>query len=117
MRWLIALALVRLLGAQPKVVSLSSPMAETVYALGAQDQLLGVTTACVFPQQILADRKSGKVRELGTFMKPDLEAVIALKPDVVFTSHGFQRKLAQQLRDRGLLWSAKTPSEPGTIVF
>lgn len=102
MRRLVWLALAPLLGAQPQVVSLSSPMAETVYALGAQNQLVGVSTVCVFPAQILEDRKSGRLREVGSFMKPDVEAVVALKPDVVFTSHGFQRKLAQQLRQRGL---------------
>jgi iron complex transport system substrate-binding protein len=100
-RWLAAFALAPLLGAQPKAVSLSSPLAETVYALGAESQLLGVSTACVFPEQILADRKSGKLREVGTFLNPDLEAIAALKPDVVFTSHGFQRKFAQQLRQSG----------------
>lgn len=102
MRWLITLALGPLLWAQPRVVSLSSPAAETVYALGAQDQLIGVSSVCVFPAEIMADRRSGKLRELGTFMKPDVDAVIALKPDVVFTAHGFQRKLADQLRQRGL---------------
>jgi ABC-type hemin transport system substrate-binding protein len=34
---------------QPTFVSLSSTRTEIVYALGAEDQLLGVTTFCVFP--------------------------------------------------------------------
>lgn len=103
MRSLLLLLVVALhLLAQPRAISLSSPMAETIYALGAESQLIGVTTVCVFPARILADRQSGKLRELGSFTRPDIEAILALKPDVVFTSSGFQRKLADQLRSRGL---------------
>ena len=86
----------------PKAVSLSSPHAETIYALGAAEQLMGVSTVCVFPAQIVTDRRAGRLRELGSFTKPDLDAVAALHPDVVFTSSSFQRKFAEQLRARGI---------------
>lgn len=98
-----ALAVLVLLAAQPpRVVSLSAPHAETVYALGGAAQLVGVTTACLFPEQLAADRAAGRVREVGSFTRPDLDAIVALRPDVVFTSTGFQRKIAAALRQRGL---------------
>lgn len=87
-------------GAQ-SVVSLSSPLTETLYALGAQDHLLGVSDVCVFPGQVLADRHSGKVREVGGFTKPDYELIDRLHPDVILTSTGFQEGIAARFRTKG----------------
>jgi iron complex transport system substrate-binding protein len=86
---------------QARIVSLTSPVAEMIYTLGAQDRLLGVTDVCVFPAQILEDRRSGKIRELGPFASPDLQKIDSVQPDVIFTSTGFQKTLAERLRAKG----------------
>jgi iron complex transport system substrate-binding protein len=86
---------------RPRVVSLSAPLAETMYALGAAGQLVGVTDAAVFPQQIVRDRKSGKVREIGSFMQPDLALLDQLHPDLILRDTGFHAVLAEQLRAKG----------------
>jgi iron complex transport system substrate-binding protein len=83
------------------VVSLSAPLAETVYALGASDQLLCVTDPCVFPEQLMEDRHSGKVRVVGGFIHIDTVLVDSLKPDLILTSTDFQEKIAEQFRARG----------------
>ena len=86
---------------QTTVVSLSAPQAETVYALGARDQLLGVTDPCVFPEQLMEDRRSGKVRVVGGFVHIDTALVDSMKPDLVLTGTDFQKKIAEEFRKKG----------------
>jgi iron complex transport system substrate-binding protein len=97
----VALLPVALGAGRPRVVSLSAPLAETMYAIGAAGQLVGVVDSAVFPEQIMADRKSGKVRELGSFMRPSLAILDQLHPDVILSDTGFHRALAEQLRAQG----------------
>ena len=98
---LILLAGAGCLWAQKNVVSLSGPMTEAIYALGAQDRLAGVTDTSVFPQQVMSDRKSGKIRMLGSFSQPDLAAIDSIHPTLILTSTAFQRDLASRLRAKG----------------
>jgi iron complex transport system substrate-binding protein len=72
-----------------------------MYAIGAKDQLVAVSDVAVFPEQLVADRKSGRVKELGAFMRPDVEALRALHPDLILTDTGFQRTLTATLEKEG----------------
>lgn len=77
------------------IVSLAPNLTEIVYAVGAGDALVGVTTFCNYPAE------AGSVRKVGDTQKPNLEAIVALKPQVVFVStaselEAFMRTLEQQ---------------------
>jgi iron complex transport system substrate-binding protein len=86
---------------QPRdVVSLSSPLTETVYLLGVQDRLAIVSDSSVFPEQAVADRKVGKIKVV-SFGKPDLAQVEAAHPSLILTSTSFQRPIAEALRKKG----------------
>jgi len=87
--------------AQPRIVSLSSPQTETIYALGAQAEIVGVSDVCKYPEQVVLDRRSGRVRELGAFTKPDFALIDQLHPDLILTSTTFQREIAAKLRAKG----------------
>jgi ABC-type Fe3+-hydroxamate transport system substrate-binding protein len=89
------------LAGAPRIASLSSPQTETVYALGAGAEIVGVTDVCEYPEQVLRDRAAGRVRVLGGFSNPDLTQVDALHPDLILTGTGFQKALAEQLRKKG----------------
>lgn len=86
---------------QPTIVSLSSTRTEIVYALDAEDQLLGVTTFCVFPEQVLSDLALGNVKIVSDFNTIDMRLIDSLRPDIILTDTGFQRKIAQELREKG----------------
>src|SRR5262245_31146803 len=60
-----------------RIVSLAPSMTETVYALGLQDRLVGDTDYCDYP----AD--AAKKHKVGGAINPNMEEVVALKPDVV----------------------------------
>jgi iron complex transport system substrate-binding protein len=64
--------------APPKrIVSLAPSVTETVFAVGAGDRLVGVTTYCDYPPE------AKKISKIGDFMNPSLEAIMAKKPDLV----------------------------------
>ncbi len=75
-----------------RIVSLAPNLTEILFALGLDEQINGVTLHCNYPP---AAAKKSKV---GTFWQPNIEAVIAAKPDLVialrFTQ---QRDIAERL--------------------
>lgn len=66
------------LASEPKrIVSLAPVITESVFALQAENKLVGVTRFCDRP---LAARK---ITKIGGFIDPQLEAVLSLQPDLV----------------------------------
>jgi iron complex transport system substrate-binding protein len=60
-----------------RIASLAPSATEILYAIGAQDRLVGVSNQCDYP--VAAKLKP----KIGDFNRPDLEKVTALRPDVV----------------------------------
>lgn len=79
-----------------KVVSMAPNVTEMIYALGAQDKLVGRTDYCDYPEEALA------IESVGTLMTPDIEKIISLEPDVVIASTHFSEESEQQLKDLGI---------------
>ncbi|MBK8303603.1 MAG: ABC transporter substrate-binding protein [Chloracidobacterium sp.] len=67
-----------------RVVSLAPNLTENIFAVGAGDRLVGVTTFCNYPEQAKA------IAKIGDTMTPNMESIIGLKPDVVFVSTASQ---------------------------
>jgi len=81
------------LAAPPRrIVSLVPSVTETLYALNAEDLLVGVTDFCDFPPEA---RRQPKV---GGMVAPSLEAIVALRPDLVIaTTEGTREDTFTQL--------------------
>jgi len=79
-----------------RIVSLAPNITEILFAIGLRDEIAGVTLDSDYPPDAAAKRK------VGTFWQPDIEAVVAARPDLVITL-GFeqQRNLAERLRRIG----------------
>ena len=60
-----------------RVVSLAPSVTETLFALGLGDRLVGVTTYCDYPVE------ARRLPKIGDFKTPNLEAIVAKKPDLV----------------------------------
>lgn len=60
-----------------RIVSLAPNITEILAAVGHLDRLVGVTQHCNWPEQV---RSMPKV---GTFWQPDLEAIVAARPQLV----------------------------------
>ena len=68
---------VRLARPAQRIVTLAPHMAETLYAAGAGERLVGTVEFSDYPPE------AQKVRRVGGYSRVDLEAVAALKPDLV----------------------------------
>src|SRR5271170_7692935 len=88
--FLLALLLTVYAEAQPKrIVSTFPSVTETVFALGAGDRVVGVSTYCRYPPAVLS------LPKVGTYTKPDPEKIALLRPDMVII-----QKTAAGLADR-----------------
>ncbi|MEW6041667.1 MAG: cobalamin-binding protein [Elusimicrobiota bacterium] len=80
-----------------RIISLVPSVTEEIYQLGAQDKLVGVTNFCIYPEDA---RKKEKV---GTFLQPNIEKILRLKPDIVFaTKEGHSKNLVEKMQRLGL---------------
>lgn len=67
-----------------RAVSLAPSLTENIFAVGAGNRLVGVTTYCNYPEQ------AKSIQKVGDTITPNLEMIVALKPDVVFVSTASQ---------------------------
>ena len=67
-----------------RAVSLAPSATESIFAVGAGNRLVGVTTFCNYPAEAIA------IPKVGDTMNPSIETIVALKPDVVFVSTASQ---------------------------
>ena len=74
--------------AKERIISLAPSITDTLYTLGLEDRLVGVTDYCPQP-------KSGKKLSSVGSMNPPLEAMINLRPDLVITMHTDKRTIDQ----------------------
>ena len=70
-------------GAPPgRIVSLTPALTEILFAVGAGDRVVGVTRFCNYPPEARA------LPKVGGYVNPSVEAVLALRPDLVVVSPG-----------------------------
>lgn len=67
-----------------RVVSLAPSITENIFAVGAGDRLVGVTTYCNYPAE------ARLIQKVGDTLTPNLETIVALRPDIVFVSTASQ---------------------------
>lgn len=78
-----------------KLISLSPAATEVLFALGLDNQIIGNTTFCDYPEA------AKKITKVGTFSEPNIEKIIFLKPDIIFTAGLEQAPTVQRLQRLG----------------
>lgn len=79
-----------------KIVSFSPSITEIIFALGAEDMLVGRTKYCDFPEA------AASIEEIGSFYTPDVEKVVSLEPDYLLASALWTDDVAQQFANAGI---------------
>jgi iron complex transport system substrate-binding protein len=74
---------------QPRIVSTFPSVTETLFALGAGDRVVGVSSYCRYPPAVLS------LPKVGSYTKPDPEKIALLRPDLVII-----QRTATTLADR-----------------
>jgi iron complex transport system substrate-binding protein len=63
-----------------RVISLSPQLTESIYLLKAENSLAAVTSLCKRPGDAMRKEK------IGTPLRPDIEKIVAMKPDLILAS-------------------------------
>ncbi len=80
-----------------RIVALAPSIAECLFALGLDDEIVGVTDYTNFPPQALSKAK------VGSYIHLQIEAIVALKPDlVVATMEGNPKSQVERMEQLGL---------------
>jgi iron complex transport system substrate-binding protein len=90
------LAAALVLHAEPRrVVSTAPSFTETLYAIGAGSRVVGVSVHCHFPSEV------NRLPKVGTYLSPNVEAIVRLRPDLVLV-HKDLPQVAAQLQRLGI---------------
>lgn len=79
-----------------RIVSLLPSATEGLFRLGMGDRVVGVTTYCTRPEE------ASERTQVGTFVKPEVETIVALKPDLVIAGMVGRPEPVYLLRSLGL---------------
>ena len=79
-----------------RIVCLSDETAETLYVLGEQDRIVGVSGFSTRPPEVRSKPR------ISAFRDANFDAIVALKPDLVLTFSDVQADITRQLVLRGL---------------
>jgi len=84
-----------LIFAQQKIVSLTPSITESLYLLGEENNVIGITTFC--------RHISEKQKVVGTYLEPNIEEIVRLNPDIVFISkEGTRKEIVDKIREFGI---------------
>ena len=75
---------VAIVKAPQRIISLAPSVTETLFALGAEAKLIAVTSYCDYPPETKTKEK------IGDTQRPNIERIVALKPDLVIASTASQ---------------------------
>jgi iron complex transport system substrate-binding protein len=93
---MVALLAFTLMWAAPgRIVSTAPAATEILFALGLGDKVVGVTQYCNYPVE------AQKKPRIGTFLQPNLEIILSLRPDLVVIQKNPIR-LSEKLQGMGL---------------
>jgi iron complex transport system substrate-binding protein len=80
-----------------RIVCLTEETVETLYLLGAEDRIVGVTGYAVRPPRVRREKP-----RVGAFTSADVPKIVALAPDLVLTFSDLQADIAASLIREGI---------------
>ncbi len=89
------LAVAALAAPPQRIISTAPSFTETLFALGAGDRVIAVSTYCHYPTAV------DKLPRIGSYLQPNIEVIAKMKPDLVLV-HAEQKQALQQLNGLGV---------------
>ena len=68
---------VRIPDSPKRIVSMAPSITEILFALGLDEEIVGVTDFCDYPEAALTKQR------VGGFVNPSIEKIVSLKPDLI----------------------------------
>lgn len=82
--------------AAKKIVSLSPVITEIIYTLKVEKDLVGVSSFCQYPESACSHV------QVGTALTPDMEKILALSPDVIYSQEIENSAIDKKAKKLGL---------------
>lgn len=101
---------VELAAAPQKLVSLTPANTEILFALGLGDKVVGVDASSDYPPE------AASCAIVGDYSGPNLEAIVAAEPDVVFASTKLQQEAIEEMEKLGLTVICNEPNSYNDIA-
>ncbi len=79
-----------------KIISLSPGITENIAALGGLERLVGRTSFCDYPPEVL------NIKDVGSLYQPDAELIASLEPDLIIAGAHTDPETLKNLRDLGM---------------
>ncbi|MBU3911068.1 MAG: cobalamin-binding protein [Candidatus Omnitrophica bacterium] len=79
-----------------RIISLAPNTTEILFALGLGDSVVAVDEYSNYPDEVK------EIERIGTFLRPNIEKIILLKPDYILTNAGMAEDKAQYLESKGI---------------
>jgi iron complex transport system substrate-binding protein len=79
-----------------RIISLAPAITEIIYALGLEDKLVAVSSACDYPEEALNKDDVGRIDE------PNIEKIISLEPDLVIAESVSKIETLNRLTELGI---------------
>ena len=76
-----------------RIISLAPNVSEILFALGLDNEIIGVTRYCNYPKQAQTKNR------IGGMVDPDLEKIIDLRPDLIIAFRGNPLRMVQRLKN------------------
>src|SRR6056297_4339160 len=93
-----------------KIISLSPNTTEILFAVGAGDNIIGVTTFADYPE------KATKVEKIGTITEPNIEKIVAMEPDLVIAASVNKMETIERLRELNIKVAGFKASSVNTAI-
>lgn len=87
-----------------RIISLAPSTTEILFALGLDEEIVGISQFCNYPPQAFTKQK------VGTFSQPNIEKILSLKPDIIFCTGLEQALIITKLRQLNLKVYISDPS-------
>lgn len=97
-------------GIPERIVSLAPSNTEILFALGLENQVVGVTNYCDYPPE------AREKENVGGFSTPSVEKIVALAPDLVLATGIHKDIISQQMEGLGLTIVAINPENVERVL-
>ncbi len=85
-----------------RIVSTAPSITEILFLVGAGSNVVGVDKFSNYPPVVKELVKNGTIKVVGGFSTLNIEAILMLKPDIVFMTTGVQERYAKELAGMGV---------------
>jgi len=92
-----------------RIISMAPSCTEMLFAVGAGDSVVGVTSFCDYPLEVEDKVNKGEIEVIGGYSTPCFEKIVDLEPDLIVGAYGNPDNVIYRLMEMGYPVYAQNP--------